>query len=103
MFREMLDSAKSRLSGYVDHVSNVLHAPEELDEAEQVYEAALEGRIIHHDMTVKQIDPQSEEGQQVILAAKVRLDRALDVYTKTFPEKAALLAHQGGYELGRDH
>lgn len=99
MFKEMLDTAKTRLSGYFDHVSNVLHAPEELDEAEQVYEAALEGRIIHHDMTVKHIDPRSEEGQQVILAAKVRLERALEVYTKTFPEKAALLASQNGFEM----
>ena len=102
MIKEMLDTAKTRLSGYFEHVSNVLHAPEELDEAEQVYEAALEGRIIYHDMTVKQIDPRSEEGRQVIMAAKLRLDRAMEVYTKTFPEKAARLAHQDGYELGHD-
>ena len=102
MFKELIDQAKTRLSGCFEHVSNVLHAPEELDEAEQVYEAALEGRIIYHDMTVKQIDPASAEGQQVIMAARLRLDEAMKVYTKTFPEKAAHLSTLGGIELSRE-
>ena len=34
MFKELIDQAKTKLSGYFDHVSNVLHAPEELDEGD---------------------------------------------------------------------